>query len=103
MFGLFKRTKNENGRYKKPYYSFRSVSGGRVLDVAQDGEHQGTTILWDGYGGENQSFTIKQKGPHYVLKCKKNKQFLTVDGSGNGAKIYTAPKSGEANQRFTID
>jgi hypothetical protein len=46
VFGLFERTKNQNGKYKKPYYSIRSVLSGKVLDVAKDGPHQGSTILW---------------------------------------------------------
>lgn len=47
VFGnLFKRQKNQNGKYKKLYYSIRSVQSGKVLDVAQDGPHKGTTILW---------------------------------------------------------
>lgn len=46
VFGLFKRQKNPNGKYKKQYYSFRSVHSGKVLDVAKDGPFKGTTILW---------------------------------------------------------
>jgi hypothetical protein len=47
VFGnLFKRQKNQNGKYKKMYYSIRSVHSGKVLDVAQDGPHKGSTILW---------------------------------------------------------
>lgn len=57
---LFKRTKNENGKYKKPYYSLRSVHADKVLDVAQDGPSVGTTIIWEGYAGENQCFTMVQ-------------------------------------------
>ena len=60
VFGLFKRQKNPNGKYKKPYYSIRSVLSGKVLDVAQDGPHQGSTIIWEGYGGDNQQFTLVQ-------------------------------------------
>ena len=37
MFTFFKRVKDEDGKYKKPYYSFRNVSSGKVLDIAQDG------------------------------------------------------------------
>lgn len=37
MFTFFQRTKDENGKYKKPYYSFRNVKSDKVLDVAQDG------------------------------------------------------------------
>lgn len=60
LFGLFKKQKNQNGKYTKMYYSFRSVHSGRVLDIAQDGAHQGHTIIWDGYGGANQCFTLVQ-------------------------------------------
>ena len=78
MLGFFKRQKNENGKYKKPYYSFRNVKSDRVLDLCQEGEHQGSLVIWDGYAGDNQQFTIKQKGPNYFFKCKKNNQYLTV-------------------------
>jgi hypothetical protein len=79
VFGLFEpKQKNQNGKYKRMFYSIRSVNSGRVLDVAQDGPHQGSTILWDGYGGDNQQFTVIQDGPVYYIKCKKNDMFLTV-------------------------
>lgn len=52
FFDRFRRTKNANGKFKKPYYSIQSVHAeGKVLDVAQDGDHKGSLILWDGYGG----------------------------------------------------
>lgn len=51
MFDFFRRTDNANGKYRKPYYSLVSVASDRVLDVAQDGDFQGQTIIWDGYGG----------------------------------------------------
>ena len=36
MFSFFKRQREED-KYKKPYYSFRSVNAGRVIDLAQEG------------------------------------------------------------------
>lgn len=60
------------------YYSFRSVHSGRVLDIAQDGPFKGSPILWDGYGGANQSFTLVQEGGNWLIKCKQNNQYLTV-------------------------
>lgn len=101
--GLFNRTQNENGKYRKPYYSIRSVHADRVIDVAQDGPNAGTTILWEGYAGENQQFTLSQEGPDWYIKCKKNGQYLTVESAANGARIYTAPKSNQPNQKFRID
>jgi hypothetical protein len=34
---LFHRNKNENGKYTRPYYSIVSKKAGKVIDVAQDG------------------------------------------------------------------
>ena len=100
----FKRSKNQNGKFQKPYYAIQSAKAeGKVLDVCQDGQHPGTLVIWEGHGGENQQFTIKQKGPDYYLKCKKSRQYLTVDGPQDGARIYAAPKTKAANQRFRLD
>lgn len=102
MFGFFK-TKKENGKYQKPYYSLRSVKADKVIDLCQDGENQGSLIIWEGYGAENQSFNIIQSGPEVFIKCKQNKQYLTVESGADGARIYTAPKNNQANQKFRID
>lgn len=75
---MFHRTKNPNGKYKKPYYSLRNVNSGRVLDLAQDGPAAGSLIIYDGYAGENQQFTFVQEGPDFYIKCRKNNQYLTV-------------------------
>jgi hypothetical protein len=75
---LFNRTKNPNGKYKKPYYSIVSKKAGKVLDVAQDGPCQGSLIIWDGWAGPNQSFTIIQDGADYLIKCRKDGGYLTV-------------------------
>lgn len=99
---LFTKTKNENGKFTKPYYSLRNVRADRVLDVAQDGPNAGSTILWDGYAGENQQFTLVPEGDQFYIKCKKNGQFLTVENNSNGARVYTAPKSNQPNQKFRI-
>lgn len=104
FFDRFRRTKNANGKFKKPYYSIQSVHAeGKVLDVAQDGDHKGSLILWDGYGGQNQQFTIKQKGPFYYLKSKKDNRYLTVEGPHDGARIYASDKLKSDNQKFTLD
>ena len=104
FFDKFRRTDNANGKFRKPYYSVQSVHAeGKVLDVCQEGENPGSLIIWDGYGGENQAFTIKQKGPHFYFKSKKDKLYLTVEGPHDGAGVYAAPKSKSENQRFTID
>lgn len=100
---LFNKTKNANGKYKKPYYSLRNVNANRVLDVAQDGPEAGSTIIWEGYAGENQQFTFTQDGPDYYIKCRKNGQYLTVESNQNGARVYTAPKNNQPNQRFRVD
>ena len=92
MFSFFKRDKQEN-KFKKPYYSFRSVNADRVLDICQEGENQGNLIIWDGYGGDNQKFTVKQKNQDFYIKCKKDGQYLTVEGPQNGARVFGAPKN----------
>jgi hypothetical protein len=98
---LFARTKNPNGKYKKPYYSIVSKKAGKVLDVAQDGQFQGSLIIWDGYAGENQQFTIIQDGNDFLIKCKKNNGYLTVESDMDGAKIFTYPQPGQ-NSRFQL-
>jgi endo-1,4-beta-xylanase len=104
MFGLFNKTKNENGKYTRQYYSFRSVLADRVLDIAQDGPFKGHGIIWDGYAGDNQSFTIIQEGPYWLIKCKQGENsYLTVESDANGAKLYLSPKSNDQRQRFRID
>lgn len=57
---MFKRQKNPNGKFKRAYYSLRSVHSNRVLDIAQDGPYAGTAIIWDGYAGDNQCFAFVQ-------------------------------------------
>lgn len=57
---MFRRQKNPNGKFKRSYYSLRCVNSGRVLDIAQDGPHAGSAIIWDGYAGDNQSFAFVQ-------------------------------------------
>ena len=75
---IFHRQKNENGKYTKSYYSITSRKAGKVIDVAQDGPHKETLIIWDGYNGDNQAFTIIQNGPDYLIKCRQGKGYLTV-------------------------
>lgn len=103
VFGLFKKQKNQSGKYTKLYYSFRSVLSGKVLDVAQDGPFKGSTIIWEGYAGDNQCFTLVQEGPSFLIKCKQGGLYLTVESDANGAKLYLAPKSNDPKQRFKID
>lgn len=103
MFSFFNRTKNENGKYKKPYYSFRSVKADKVIDLCQEGEHQGSLIIWDGYAADNQSFTVAQCGPDVYIKCKKDGKYLTVESAADGARIYTAAKNKQPNQKFRLD
>ena len=87
FFDIFRRTDNANGKFRQPQYSVQSVHAeGKVLDVCQEGENPGSFmwIMWDGYAGENQMFTIKQKGPDVYFTCKKDKLYLTVDGPQDG-------------------
>ena len=103
MINFFNKTKNADGKYKRPYYSLRSVHADKVLDIAQDGPYIGTAILWKGWGGDNQCFTIIQDGPDWYIKSKQTGNFLTVEGPNDGAKVFLAPKSGQPNQKFRID
>lgn len=100
---FFHKQQNTNHKFQRQFYSLRNVHADRVLDVAQDGPNVGTTILWEGYGGDNQTFTVIQEGPDYYLRCKKNGQFLTVESAANGAKVFLSAKNGQANQKFRID
>ena len=43
-------------------YVFKSKHAGRVLDVCQDPDKKGLLILYDAYGGANQSFILKESG-----------------------------------------
>lgn len=54
-------------------------------------------------GQDNQIFTIVQKGPDYKIKCKKDKLFLTVDGPGDGERVYGSAKTLGDLQRFRIE
>jgi hypothetical protein len=99
---LIHQTKNANGKFKKPFYSIVSKKAGKVLDIAQDGPHQGSLIIWDGWAGENQSFTIIQDGPDYLIRCRKDGGFLTVESDADGARLFTAPQPGPTS-RFRFD
>jgi hypothetical protein len=105
VFGMFKREKKETGKYKKPYYSIMSVHSGKVVDICQDGDNENQAIIWETHGNANQQFTIVPHGDKYMIKCKKNHGYLTVESDQNGAKIYTASKQSgnKVNQLFTID
>lgn len=100
---FFFRRNQEEDKYKKPYYSFRSVKAGKVIDLCQEGQNQGTLIIWDGYGGENQQFTLKQKDGEFYFKNRQTKQYLTVEGPHDGARIFASPKTRGQNQRFRIE
>ena len=88
-----RRNKNQNGKFRKPYYSIQSVAAeGKVLDVCQEGEHPGSLIIWEGYAGQNQMFTLKQKGGHYFFVSKKDNLYLTAESDDDGAKVLARPK-----------
>ena len=42
---FFKKQRTFDGKLRKPYYSIVSKNSGRVIDVAKDGLHEGTTII----------------------------------------------------------
>ena len=104
MFGFLDREKQETGKYKKPYYSLLSVHCDKVLDVAGGGDHQGSLIIWKSNKGDNQSFTFVPCGVgEYNIKCKADGAYLTVENNSNGARIYTAKKTNQPNQKFRIE
>ena len=43
-----------------------------------------------------------KKDHGYCIKSKQNGLYLTVEGSGNGARIYAAAKNNQPNQTFQI-
>lgn len=96
MFNIFNKTKDQGGqKYTRPAYSLRNVHSEKVLDIKQDGENQGTAVIWKGWGGDNQVFSFIPQGDKYLIRSKKksagNKElFLTVDGPADGAKVYLA-------------
>ena len=59
MLGLF-LGKKEVEKFKKPYYSLRSVSANKVLDVNIDGENKDYLTIWKPNEGDNQLFTFKR-------------------------------------------
>lgn len=74
MFGFLNREKTEDGKYKKPYYSMLSAHCDKVLDLAGDGEHAGSLIIYKSNKGDNQSFTFVPCGSDFFnIKCKANK------------------------------
>lgn len=105
MLSCFSRKKNinVNGKFKKPYYMIKSVASGRVLEVNADPSKQNELVIWDVRNGDGQKFNVRQKGPDYLFKCKRNKLYLTVDGPHNGAKIYGTSKNLGENQRFRLE
>lgn len=102
MLGLF-LGKKEVEKFKKPYYSLRSVSANKVLDVNIDGENKDYLTIWKPNEGDNQLFTFKRgKNGQFLLKCKYKDLFLTVQHGNAGAKVAALPQSGFANQNFSI-
>ena len=105
MFSCFGKTKkqNLNAKFKKPYYSFKSCKSGRVLDMSQQSSKNSQAIIYDQNKGDSQKFIIHQKGPDFILKCRKNNLYLTVEGPQNGARVYGTTKHMGPNQRFRLE
>lgn len=91
--GLFDkmRHKTKPNKLTRPYYSIASErANGKVIDICQQGPKQGTLIIWEGYGGPNQSFGITQENGKYLFKCKQPQGYLTVQGQQDGAKFFVS-------------
>ena len=41
------------------YYTIKSKHAGRVLDVCQDTDKKGLLIIYDSYGSDNQTFSLR--------------------------------------------
>ncbi len=39
---------------------------------------------------QQQQWTLISEGDKYLIKCQKNRLFLTVDSDKNGARLYTS-------------
>ncbi len=101
MFGI----QNPFGprKFKKTYYSIVSEKANRVLDVAQSGPYTGSLIIWDGYAGDNQIFSIlPQQNGASLLKVKKNGGYLTVEHQGDGARVFVS-KQPTPQSYFTVE
>lgn len=68
-----------------------------MFDVCQTGQKQGSLIIWDGYGGPNQSFGIVQENGKYLFKCKQPQGYLTVQGPNDGAYFFVSPNKTAAS------
>jgi hypothetical protein len=94
MGGCTGKTKASNGHslFKKPHYCIKSCKSGRVMCIDPNPSAQNQVMIWDETKKDNQRFVIEQKGPDYILKCKKDKVYITVDGPQNGARVYGTNK-----------
>lgn len=95
---LFNRFTNRTkpNKLSRAYYSIVSEkANGRVFDICQsdsmDSSKIGTLIIWEGYGGPNQSFGIVQENGKYLFKCKQPNGYLTVQGPQDGARFFISP------------
>lgn len=83
-------------KLSRPYYSFASEKAdGKVFDICQNhpnnSQLNGSLIIWDHYGGPNQSFGIVQENGKYLFKCKQPSGYLTVQGPQDGALFFISP------------
>ena len=104
MFGWFKREKKEDSnKVHKVFYCIMSKHSDKLLD-AEGGEANSNAIIWKENDGENQQWTIKEVGGGWHrIKNKSTKQYLTVAGHNEGAKLCIRNGvQGDKNQLFKL-
>lgn len=96
--GLFNKINHRTkpNKLSRPYYSFASEKAdGKVFDICQNhptnSQLNGSLIIWEHYGGPNQSFGIVQENGKYLFRCKQPNGYLTVQGPQDGALFFISP------------
>lgn len=101
--GAKKKNIHVNSKFKKPHYCIKSCKSGKVIGISTEPGSQNQIVIWDENKADNQRFIVKQKGPDYFFKCKKDKLYITVDGPQNGARVYATNKTMGERQRFRVE
>ena len=87
------------------YYKITSRKTGMGLDVQDAGIKNGTRVQqYDYYGGNAQSWVIKDAGDGYyniIAKC--NGYYMTTANSKNGTSVLLYESNGSKNQKFKLD
>lgn len=83
-------------------YELIAKHSGKCLDVSGVATHNGANIYqWDCHGGQNQSWTLTDKGGgYYTVKARHSNKCMDVEGvgQGNGTNISQYDCHGGPNQ-----